>query len=67
MATRKTTKQNLAVHAASDAPDLQNIEDALFAEGNASLEIVRAAGITNGMEPVEIRRRIVAAVIAAKG
>lgn len=59
MATRKAVNQ--AINAAAD-----DQSEAVFQAASADLNIVRAAGITNGMEPDEMRRRILAAAAAAK-
>jgi hypothetical protein len=42
-------------------PKKKRKEDALFEFASRDINIVRSAGIINGMEPAEIRRRILLA------
>lgn len=59
MATRKSAQAAQAAQAAEENTDAE------YAAAAANPDIVRAAGITNGMPAEEVRRRILAA--AGKG
>lgn len=60
MATRKSSQAAAPVTQAAE-----EITDAEYAAAAVNPDIVRAAGITNGMPAEEVRRRILAA--AGKG
>lgn len=58
MATRKTAKAAQAAKPAAQAAE--EFSEAEYAAAAANPDIVRDAGITNGMPPDEVRRRILA-------